>query len=71
MKHAEHPDRSAEHDAVLTHSLRHWYAQEGSAVPEAFGDPGPRTHWPGGWWIAPAIALSVMLWGMLFWALLT
>jgi hypothetical protein len=50
--------------------LDHWLDQERAGAPDdqllADPDPGPM---PGGWWILPAMALSVPAWGALVWLL--
>jgi hypothetical protein len=53
-------------------ALRYWYAQEQSPLPDtdpfrAIDVPQPL---PSGWWLAPALALSLALWAALGWCIL-
>ncbi len=59
--------RTDDDDQEHSEALRYWYAQEHAPLPDAdplvFVAPGhDRPPMPSGWWLAPALALSLVVW---------
>ena len=61
-------------DDLWGEALERWYAQEKSALPP----PGPEENlvfedrpFPPGWWIVPAIVMSLAIWAVIGWMMLT
>jgi hypothetical protein len=67
--------RTDDDDHEHSEALRYWYAQEHAPLPDTdpfvLVAPGDDRHpMPSGWWLAPAVALSLALWVSLGWLIL-
>jgi hypothetical protein len=61
-----HPQSSRDPEDQVSPALRYWREQEEAPLPDYMhvmtSEPAP---WPGGWWLAPALAASAIVWVLL------
>lgn len=64
-------------DDLWGEALNRWYAQEQMDLPPPEPDPEPEPRvlaerpFPPGWWILPAIVMSLAIWAVIGWMILT
>lgn len=68
-----HAQTAQPSDNIWGEALRRWYEQEQTDLPPP--DEGIEAEYdrpfPPGWWILPGLVLSLALWGVIIWMVLT
>lgn len=72
-KHAGPPQAAEPSDGLWGEALRRWYEQEQSelAPPDEGIEAEYDRPFPPGWWIVPALVMSLAIWGVIAWMALT
>lgn len=72
-KHAGRPQAAEPSDNLWGEALRRWYEQEQAelAPPDEGIEAEYDRPFPPGWWILPALVMSLAIWGVIGWMALT
>lgn len=71
--HAGRPQAAEPSDNLWGEALRRWYEQEQTELPPPDEEVEAEYDrpFPPGWWILPALVMSLAIWGVIGWMALT